>query len=928
VDFSLAHPRLLIAGGAAAGVAFVVWKVLPPPLSRRRARISLSIHLAVLVAITAALAGLAIARTPKAQTVVAVIDRSASVGAASDQEVADVAAVQHALKGSDELGVVTAGQNALVEDPPATAAGGEPFSAFATQPNPGYTDLDAGLRLAGSMLPSTTLHHVVVATDGEQNLGNAVAEARTLRSEGTRVDVLPVEVAVGPEVRIDSVEAPSTLPAGASTAIQVQVNSNVTTTATLVVSVDQTPVSTQKVNVSEGETAVPVTLPPATSGFHTVTAQIDPAQDTYAENNIGEAVIQVTGPPQVLVVEGGSGQAANLTAALKAAHLNPVVVSPPGVPTALTGLASYQAVALVNVPASALTATQMEVLQSGVRDLGIGLTAFAGQNSFGPGGYAGTPLDSTLPVTAEIPEQLKKPPVAVVLCLETMESSEGDVVERGAAKALIGQLTPEDYVGITDGASGLAVPLQQVGSHAAQLESAVDNMSFGDPPSYQPYLTDAANALAAQPNANKFVILVGDGDAGDDYAAEGKAIAAGGTTVAAIGINVHSSSTFMANMQAFAQGGGGNFFESDTPQQLPQLLLQESQKSLKPWIVQGTFTPALESPSAVLGGLNPATLPPIDGYVASVPKPAAEVVLASPANDPVLAVWQYGTGRAVAWTSDADGQWTRNLLLSPEGGTLLANMVAWTLPQQSDPALSVQTSVSGDQGQVSVQLSGSTAVPAGAQVVATVAGPTLQGTEVPLSTTAPGSYAGSFPAESTGSYLVKVTVSAGGRVVHSAIGSLAVAYSAEYQFLGTNAPFLHQLAAAGGGIVLSSPAQAFTVPLPPIPVSDPLAFLLLAIAVILVPVDIAARRLVLTRSDSKAWAEAVHPTPPPAAVEPTLDRLRARVERHEAARRRAPEDGAAGGGAATPPSPGHGKGTTEPEGDLAQRLLARRKKSP
>ena len=174
-------------------------------------------------------------------------------------------------------------------------------------------------------------------------------------------------------------------------------------------------------------------------------------------------------------------------------------------------------------------------------------------------------------------------------------------------------------------------------------------------------------------------------------------------------------------------------------------------------------------------------------------------------------------------------------------------------------------------------------------MVASVAGPDLQGAQVPLSPTAPGRYEGSFPAGRTGSYLVKVTASDQGKEVHTALGGLALAYSAEYRFLGTDLPFLSELARAGGGSVLPDGDSAFRVPLPRVAVKTSLAFLLLAIATILLPFDVAARRLVLARGDLRAWSEAFHRRDSPAAVEPTLDRLRGRLDRPRAGPR--PEPG-------------------------------------
>src|SRR5437763_12822099 len=60
-----------------------------------------------------------------------------------------------------------------------------------------------------------------------------------------------------------------------------------------------------------------------------------------------------------------------------------------------------------------------------------------------------------------------------------------------------------------------------------------------------------------------------------------------------------------------------------------------------------------------------------------------------------------------------------------------------------------------------------------------------------------------------------------------------------------------------------------------------LAFLLLAVAALLLPLDVAARRLVISRGDRRAWSEALQrpESRVPAAVEPTLERLKERLEK-------------------------------------------------
>jgi len=61
--------------------------------------------------------------------------------------------------------------------------------------------------------------------------------------------------------------------------------------------------------------------------------------------------------------------------------------------------------------------------------------------------------------------------------------------------------------------------------------------------------------------------------------------------------------------------------------------------------------------------------PPLLGYNGTTGKiPPAWT--AHPRGDPLLATWQYGLGRAAAWTSDLKGQWRRNGWLAASSASL------------------------------------------------------------------------------------------------------------------------------------------------------------------------------------------------------------------------------------------------------------------
>src|SRR5204863_2639994 len=127
---------------------------------------------------------------------------------------------------------------------------------------------------------------------------------------------------------------------------------------------------------------------------------------------------------------------------------------------------------------------------------------------------------------------------------------------------------------------------------------------------------------------------------------------------------------------------------------------------------------------------------------------------------PVLAAWQYGLGRVVAWTSDALGLWTKDWLTWNNAARWWANLATWTLPAPNDGALTVNGKFVNGMGQLTVDLN--TAVPVGAtqqQVQVHIVGPSPDSAHqtITLQPTAPERWAGSFPASQVGTYLLQVT---------------------------------------------------------------------------------------------------------------------------------------------------------------------------
>jgi hypothetical protein len=92
----------------------------------------------------------------------------------------------------------------------------------------------------------------------------------------------------------------------------------------------------------------------------------------------------------------------------------------------------------------------------------------------------------------------------------------------------------------------------------------------------------------------------------------------------------------------------------------------------------------------------------------------------------------------------------------------------------------------------------------------------------------------------------------GGGHAATGTGGIAVSYPDEYRTTGTNMAMLRAIAQAGGGAVLSSPRQIWSTAAPVVYDEMPLSQQLWLLALLLLPVDIAVRRLVVSRCDLAA----------------------------------------------------------------------------
>jgi Mg-chelatase subunit ChlD len=836
-------------------------------LRRNRRRFSLALRILIIILLVLALAGLEVVNASDRLSVVFLLDRSDSVPAAQKAQQSEyVAQALRQMGPNDQAGVVVFGADALVDRP---VGPDKTPPDLASAPTTTYSNIADAIRLGLAVAPADTARRLVLLSDGRENLGSADWAARLAAANGVPLDVVPLASATGQEVWLDGMKAPATVRENERTSLEIGVRSTSDTTATLTIFMDGTALNSQEVRLARGANNFVQNLPPVPRGFHSYTAQVSPPSgaDTRRENNRYSTYSVVLGKPRILIVQKQAGEGQALKDAL-APSVDADLVLPDTMPADVKGLAAYEGVVLVNVPATSLTRTAMESLQTLVRDLGKGLVVIGGDESYAAGGYFRTPLEEMLPVDLNLPSKLDIPAVGMALVIDRSGSmGEAHTVggrgvtklelAKEAASRAVSQLSERDYVGVVvfDSDANWTIPMQRLGD-PAELRNRIGSISLGGGTNIYSGLSPAVDALIQNGAKSKHIVLLTDGvSEGGDYEGLLKKMADNGITLSAVAVGADADTSLL---QWLASQGKGRFYYTEEGNALPEIFAHESHLAARSYIIEHDFPPGRTSPSPILEGIG--GLPTLKGYVGTSPRPAGQVVLVSDAGDPVLAQWQYGLGRVVAWTSDAKGQWAKDWVGWQDFPRFWAQTLRWTTGAESGDNLQTRVEVEAGTAHITVDAT----LPDGsymnqlntqAAVVSEVSTSTVQ-----LHQTAAGRYEGTFPARDEGVYIVRVTAAGEGVRTTGQTMGVVVPYSPEYRGADSTDPgLLTRLASMTDGRVLAL-AQAgpvFEHNLNAARSATPLWPLLLLLAIMLLPLDVGVRRVSVYRADVVRMIEAM-----------------------------------------------------------------------
>ncbi|HSR70622.1 MAG TPA: vWA domain-containing protein [Acidobacteriota bacterium] len=850
-------------------LAAALW-VWPPPT-----RVLRLLRLVVLALLVTALASPVIELPRRAGTIVVVADRSQSMPEgfdASQREVLSLLDQSRSERG--RLLLVSFAERAALE--PSASDFAQSYQGTASR-------LSQAVERGLALIPGDGSGRLLVLSDGRWTGDDPTPLGHLAASRGVPIDYRLLRRPVENDLALVNVDAPDEVSPGEAYAIIAWVQSPSDQRADIELRGGGQVIARGSRQLQAGLNRL--VFRDRSQGAGTVAYRLrieGESSDPVQQNNLGRFLVSSSGKRPLLLVSESSSQ--GLAQLLRRGGLQVEVRSPRRIHWGLETLSGYSGVIVENVPADRLGRSAMQDLSAWVREAAGGLLMTGGRRSYGPGGYFQSPLDPILPVSMELRQEHRKFALSIVLALDRSGSMAVPVDGAGLTKMqlanrasleVLDMLSDQDEFGLVgvDSAPHIVVPLGAVSEVKAD-RSLVASLApaGGGIFVYEALKAAAAQALEAK-NATRHVILfadAADAEQPGQYIRLLEEMRRAGITVSVVGLGTDAD-TDAPLLEDVATRGGGQLYFTEDAQELPRLFAQDTFLVARSTFIEKPtpvrFTAGLYS---LMGQVLPQP-PSIDGYNLAYLRPQAEQAALSgdEYEAPLVASWQAGAGRVLAYTGEADGEYTGPLAGWESVGEMWSGLARWTAGEEQSLPDHMLLRRTLREGLLKVELQldperrqGDPSRLPRLHLLRQLPGQPPQSEETTLRWTSPDVLEATLPARGSETLLPVVEMEGEGRIALPAVQML---YSPEYapQDQERGASTLRRLAQASGGVQRLDLASTWG-DLPRLPRRIPLRPWLLALALAILLAEVLERRSgwISARLGSLALPKEADSTPP------------------------------------------------------------------
>ncbi len=705
----------------------------------------------------------------------------------------------------------------------------------------GSNPADAVL-LAAASIPPGFVPDIVLLTDGNQTRGEL---ARAALSAHVPISVVPINAFDGSEVCVAEVNTPPAAQPFQPMRVNVTVAASQDADATVELVRDNELVESRSVQLTRGENWISFRTSLPAADRSVFVAKLKSAADTILENNARTSIVFTDALPRVLLVDSEPALAAPLAGALRSRGYDVAVQSPAEMLKTPNTLLGFDLLILSDISANELPAAKLDAIHNFVHDQGGGLIVLGGDKAFGRETFQASAIERMLPVEAAETVVARTANLAMVLVIDNSASMLEErrlELAKQAASRVVGLLSPHDKLGVLAFGSDTQWISDIVpAADKTELLGRIASLQAAGQTNMYPALQKAYLALEQTDADRRYVILLTDGvSSPGDFDAVAARMAAANIKVSTVSISQGADQTIL---QEIARIAGGQHRHCDKPEDLANIVVEAAETAAAE-VGTPEFRPlVLRS----LPGLQVATAPPLSGFVATSPKPQAELLLVGGEGDPLLAWWRYGAGVTVAFTSDAKNRWAQRWQTWPGYADFWARLARHAARTAEPRDYSIRVTRNGRRAEVTldmIQPDGEFANGIEASLQLTQAGGRQQ--EIPMLQVAPGRYAATFEVAQLGvnELIVAWTDASGER--YEQRRALAVDYSDELLVRPTNEELLRTVASVSGGKYNPQPAEVFAPDQRTADRVTPLWSYFVLAALLLWVVDVGLRRLRLT----------------------------------------------------------------------------------